>query len=71
MKKGNNNSGNNDDNTSVSNTTITLLNTTLQRVEKVMVSIISRGSDDNEYSSSHQKKLMIHIYLQAALEHSS
>ena len=56
MKKGTNNSGNNDDNASVRNTTIASLNTTLQRVETVMVSEISRASDDNEDSSSYQRR---------------
>ena len=50
MKKGTND--NNDDNASVSNTTIASLNTTLQRVEKSMV---SHASDHNEDSTSHQR----------------
>ena len=56
MKKGTNNSGNNNENASVSNTTIASLNTTLQRVEKTMLSGISQASDDNKDSLSHQRR---------------
>ena len=56
MKNGTNNSSNNEEHVYVTNTTIKSLNTTLQRVEKTMVSGISQASDDNEDSSSHQRR---------------